>query len=100
MILWIQRLIWRLAVLTPQHEDSQNRWAKMHGRLMGEVSLQQKANRRKKSKLRGLRGEKMKFRCLGRLNSIHVEFLEDLQRTHPELNAEIEKHQNDRCNAC
>lgn len=52
---WLQNLIWRLACRTSQFEESQNRWAKMHGRLMAEVTAQQRANLTKKRKLRGLR---------------------------------------------
>lgn len=38
-------------------------FVRAHGRLMTEVELQQKANRRKKSKLAGLRLEKARLRA-------------------------------------
>jgi hypothetical protein len=69
---------------------------RMHGRLLREVELQQRANRKKKSKLRGLRLERRRLRGLSALNVVHIKFIYHLQRTHPELESEIMAHQNER----
>ncbi len=96
---YITRWLWRMARQSDAFKDWENRWAKMHGRLMTEVTLQQRANRRKNRKLRGLRAEKRRLRDLSALNCIHVPFIEELERNHPELADEIAAHQRDRFNA-
>lgn len=70
---------------------------RMHGRLIREVTLQQRANRRKKSKLAGLRFERARLRGLSALNTVHVAFINRLERDHPELAGEIAVHQQERC---
>ncbi len=89
MLSWLQSLLWSLARHTPQHEALITRWAKMHGRLMTDTTKQQRANFTKKRKLRGLRAGKRNLECsikrLNCLNGVHGDFVDTLEREHPEL---------------
>ncbi len=94
-----RRWLWCLVRQSEAFKEWETRWAKMHGRLMTEVTLQQRAHRRKNRKLAGLRAEKSRLRGLQSLNCVHVSFIEELERKHPELAEEIAAHQRDRFNA-
>jgi hypothetical protein len=95
----LQALLWRLACGTPQFAANERNWAKMHAGLMRDMTAQQRANRIKRRKLAGLRLERRQRRRLELLNSVHVAFIDQLERDHPELIHLIATHQQDRFNA-
>ena len=96
---YVAHWFWRMVKQSGAFKDRESQWAKRHGKLMTEVTLQQRAHRRKNKKLAGLRAEKTRLRGLQSLNCVHVPFIEELERKHPELAEEIAAHQLARFNA-
>lgn len=114
---FISSLIWRLAQRTPQyaqlearytheikwHEAQTNGLARMHGRLMADMTAQQRANRVKRRKLAGLRlarrNAAVQWRIANDLNVVHCAFVDQLERDHPELAATIAAHNQRRVEA-
>lgn len=92
----LSSLIWRLAQRTPQFRARHELWARLYAALNRDVVAQQKANRVKRRKLAGLRLARrraaVQWRITNDLNIEHCAFVNQLERDHPEMRAQIVAH--------